>query len=200
VRVRISRQTSSIKTSCAADPESTMSVNGPCTIRPGRRDDAEALLAMIKDLAEYEKELDQVKMTVQKLQFDGWPLPEEVAAGHQARFETLFAEVEGEIVGFALWFHNYSTWEGMGIYLEDLYVKPAHRGKGVGTALMKAVAVTAQQRDCCRFQWQAIDFNSPAIEYYKTKLGARERMETGNAKWVNFIMDRSQIAAFVEAK
>lgn len=135
------------------------------------------MLTMIQELAEYEKELDQVKMTVERLQKDGWP-----EDGKVKRFETLMAEVDGAVIGFALFFHNYSTWEGMGIYLEDLYVKPAHRGKGVGTALMRAVAETAQARDCARFQWQAIDFNAPAIAYYKSKLGARERMESGDAK------------------
>ena len=134
------------------------------------------MLAMIQELAEYEKELDQVKMTTERLQKDGWP------EDGKARFETLMAELDGAVIGFALFFHNYSTWEGVGIYLEDLYVKPTYRGKGVGTALMQAVAKTAQERDCARFQWQAIDFNAPAIEYYKNKLGARERVESGDAK------------------
>ncbi len=75
-------------------------------------------------------------MTVEQLERDGWPSAEQRDAGHQARFETLFAEVAGVVVGFALFFHNYSTWEGTGVYLEDLYVKPKHRGKGVGTALV----------------------------------------------------------------
>ena len=76
-------------------------------------------------------------MTVEQLQRDGWPTAEQIGAGQQARFETLFAEVAGAVVGFALFFHNYSTWEGMGVYLEDLYVKPEHRGKGIGTALVE---------------------------------------------------------------
>ena len=185
---------------CAGAQVPLPDMSVPCTVRPGRRDDAAALLMMIKELADYEKELDQVQMTVEKLQQDGWPSADDVAAGKTARFETVFAEVDGKVVGFALFFHNYSTWEGMGLYLEDLYVKPAHRGRGVGTALMRAVASIAQARDCCRFQWQAIDFNAPAIEYYKNKLGARERQETGDAKWLNFIMDRKQIAEFAASK
>mmetsp|Transcript_103486 Transcript_103486/g.166853 ORF Transcript_103486/g.166853 Transcript_103486/m.166853 type:complete len:234 (+) Transcript_103486:28-729(+) len=180
----------------ASGPNLIMS-SGTVTVRAGCRDDAHALLVMIQELAEFEKELDQVQMTVETLQRDGWPLPDEVAAGQQVRFETLFAEVGGLVVGFALFFHNYSTWEGVGVYLEDLYVNPEQRGKGVGTALMRAVAQVAQDRGCSRFQWQAIDFNSPAIEYYKNKLGARERMETGDAKWMNFIMNRQQVDSFL---
>ena len=83
-------------------------------IRPARREEAGELLGMIIELAEMEKEADQVKNTVEQLQSDGWPTAEEVAAGRSPRFEVLYAEVGGAVVGFALFFQNYSTWEGLG--------------------------------------------------------------------------------------
>lgn len=132
-----------------------------CVVRVGRREDACHLLELIRELAVVENELDQVKMTEETLVRDGWPLPEEVAAGAVPRFDVLFAEVDGAVVGFALYFHNYSTWEGLGIYLEDLYVKKDFRGRGIGTQLIRGVAKVAEQRGCARLQWQVIDFNKP---------------------------------------
>jgi GNAT superfamily N-acetyltransferase len=185
---------------------STASNEETVTMRPGTRADAPALLRMIRELAEYEKELDQCLMTVETLATDGWPTAEEATAGREPRFRTLFAEdKEGGLIGFALYFHNYSTWEGMGIYLEDLYVMPASRGFGVGTALIRGVASVAEAEGCTRFQWQCIDFNTPSIEYYK-RLGARERVETPDAatpntpsKWLSFIMDKDALQKFVHA-
>ena len=108
-------------------------------VRLGRRDEACHLLEMIRELAVFENELDQVKMTEATLMQDGWPLPEAVAAGAVPRFLVLFAEVDGALVGFALFYNNYSTWEGLGMYLEDLYVKKDFRGRGVGTQLIRRV-------------------------------------------------------------
>ncbi|KAJ1495189.1 histone acetyltransferase [Baffinella frigidus] len=173
-----------------------------CVVRVGRREDACHLLELIRELAVVENELDQVKMTEETLVRDGWPLPEEVAAGAVPRFDVLFAEVDGAVVGFALYFHNYSTWEGLGIYLEDLYVKKDFRGRGIGTQLIRGVAKVAEQRGCARLQWQVIDFNKPAIKYYES-LGARERVEAPVAgfdgKWLNFIADRDVIHSLAAA-
>ncbi len=81
----------------------------------------------------------------------------------------MIAEVEGEAVGFALWFHNFSTWRGRrGLYLEDLYVTPAARGKGVGRALLIHLAGIAVARGCARFEWSVLDWNQPAIDFYRT--------------------------------
>ena len=141
-----------------------MAARPAATIRPGTRADAPALLEMIRELADFEKELDQCSMTVDVLARDGWPDAAERAAGVTGpRFSTLFAEECGLVVGFALFFHNYSTWEGLGVYLEDLYVRPACRGRGVGTALMRGVGSVAEKAGCARFQWQCIDFNSPPV-------------------------------------
>ena len=89
----------------------------------------------------------------------------------------------------ALGFYTYSTWEGLACYLEDLYVQPAHRSKGVGNMLLRVFVQSARDKDCKRVQWQAIDWNSKAIDFYVNKVFARERTESGDAKWVNFIMD-----------
>ena len=171
-------------------------------VRLGRRDEACHLLEMIRELAVFENELEQVKMTEEKLMQDGWPLPEAVAAGAVPRFLVLFAEVDGVPVGFALFFNNYSTWEGLGMYLEDLYVKNNFRGRGIGTQLIKGVAKVAEQRGCQRLQWQVIDFNTRAIKYYQS-LGARERVEAPadafDGKWLNYICDREVICNLAES-
>ena len=107
-------------------------------------------------------------MTVEQLQRDGWPSAEQRDAGQQARFETLFAEVTGVVVGFALFFHNYSTWRGKaGIYLEDLFVPESHRGHGIGKLLLATLARIAVERDCPRLEWQVLDWNQPSIDFYE---------------------------------
>jgi GNAT superfamily N-acetyltransferase len=138
-------------------------------IRPARVDEAPIILQLIKDLAEYEK------------------APDEVKAGEEEILETIFAEnpkvfcdlveVDGDIAGMAIWFLNYSTWQGKhGIYLEDLYVKPEYRGRGYGKALLQHLANICNERGYGRFQWWVLDWNSPAIEFYRS-LGAEAMSE-----------------------
>ena len=138
-------------------------------IRPARKDEASIILQLIKDLAEYEK------------------APDEVKAGEKEIIETIFAdnpkvfcdlvEVDGDIAGMAIWFLNYSTWQGKhGIYLEDLYVKPEYRGRGYGKALLQHLASICIERGYGRFQWWVLDWNSPAIEFYRS-LGAEAMSE-----------------------
>ena len=138
-------------------------------IRPARKDEASIILQLIKDLAEYEK------------------APDEVKAGEKEIIETIFAdnpkvfcdlvEVDGDIAGMAVWFLNYSTWQGKhGIYLEDLYVKPEYRGRGYGKALLQHLAGICNERGYGRFQWWVLDWNSPAIEFYRS-LGAEAMSE-----------------------
>jgi GNAT superfamily N-acetyltransferase len=190
------RQQQQRSSQCDMDSTTAAAEPAQVVVRPGRRDEAGLLLEMIRELAELEKELEQVKITVDTLQRDGWPLPAEVAAGAAPKFEVLFAEADGVVVGMALFFHNYSTWEGLGVYLEDLYVKPSFRSRGIGTALICGVAQKAEERGCARLQWQVIDFNEPAIKYYRS-LGARERVEKPvdgfDGKWLNYICDREAI-------
>lgn len=117
------------------------------------------------------------------------------------KFECLLAESNGEPAGFALFYHIYSTFEGLALYLEDLYVSPVARGKGCGKLLLQAVAATAHERGCCRLQWQALDWNESAVEFYKSDaIGARERIGDDGTKWLNFIMGRPQIAALALGK
>lgn len=134
-------------------------------IRPARPDDAEAIAALIYELAIYEKLEDQAKAdpdTIRRHLF-----------GPRPYAEALIAEHDGHQVGFALFFHNYSTFRGQpGLYLEDLFVQPAHRGLGIGKALLTALARIAVERECGRMEWAVLDWNQPAIGFYQS-LGAR---------------------------
>jgi GNAT superfamily N-acetyltransferase len=134
------------------------------SIRPANINDTDEILAMIYELALYEK------------------APEEAKATREQIIESFFSddpkvfceivEVDGTVAGFAIWFLNYSTWQGKhGIYLEDLFVRPQYRGKGFGKALLKHLAVICEDRGYGRFQWWVLDWNQPAIDFYKS-LGA----------------------------
>lgn len=133
-------------------------------IRPARLSDAQVILRFVKELAEYEREPESVTAT-------GTLLAEALFGGKPAA-EALIAELAGEAVGFAVFFHNFSTWTAKrGIWLDDLYVAPDARGQGVGKALIRAVAQIAVERGCPRFEWWVLDWNSPAIDFYDS-LGA----------------------------
>ena len=134
------------------------------TITPASERDVPLVLSFIRKLAEYEKLSDQMVATEELLR-EGLFGPHRVA-------EVVLAYLAGEPVGFALYFHNFSTFVGRpGIYLEDLFVEPAHRGKGVGKALLIHVAKIAVERGCGRFDWAVLDWNTPSIDFYKS-LGA----------------------------
>jgi GNAT superfamily N-acetyltransferase len=130
------------------------------TVRPVRPGDVPALVALVRELAEYEKALDEVALTEQQLSdclFGDAP----ALFGH-------VAEVEDEVVGLALWFLNFSTWRGThGIYLEDLYVRPGHRGAGLGRELLRTLAATCVERGYSRLEWSVLDWNTPSIEFYR---------------------------------
>ena len=128
------------------------------TIRPATPADVETILGFIKGLAAFEKEPDAVKATLDDLRRDGF--------GKQLKFEVLIAELEGEPVGFALFFPTYSTWEGRpGIYLEDLFVTEHARGQGLGRKLMAALAAIAVARGCRRLELSVLHWN-PTREFY----------------------------------
>jgi GNAT superfamily N-acetyltransferase len=134
-------------------------------IRPAAPTDLPLIAALIRDLADYEKLVGEVR-------FDEEVLGEKLF-GARPYAEVLIGEIDGEPQGFALFFHNFSTFEGRpGIYLEDLFVRPAARGSGLGKALLARLAALAVARDCARLEWWVLDWNEPAIGFYK-KLGAR---------------------------
>src|SRR5688572_9606692 len=134
------------------------------TIRYATRNDVPVLLALIRELAEFEKLLHVV-------QADEATLADELF-GTPRVAEALIAELSGEVVGFALFFHNFSTFVGRkGLYLEDLYVRPHARRRGVGRCLVSFVARIAVERNCGRFEWAVLDWNTHAVDFYRA-LGA----------------------------
>ena len=138
-------------------------------IRSATIDDIPIILELIKELADYEKARDEVEATEEDL------ANTILAKDPKAHCEVI--EVDGEVVGMAIWFLNYSTWQGKhGIYLEDLYIKPEYRGRGYGKALLKHLAAICNERGYGRFQWWVLDWNSPAIEFYRS-LGAEAMSE-----------------------
>jgi GNAT superfamily N-acetyltransferase len=136
------------------------------TIREASRDDVALILEFIRELAEYERAPGAVQVTEAELLRDGFS-----EAGRERYFETVIAEEEGEPAGFALFFPVYSTWRGRAMHLEDLFVRPRFRGRGMGRALLEKVAAIAVERGCVILFWHVLDWNTPAIEFYKT-LGA----------------------------
>jgi GNAT superfamily N-acetyltransferase len=131
------------------------------TVRLATPDDVDAIHALIDELAHYERSAHEFVATVDQLR-----------AALFADAPHVFchlAEVDGEVVGLALWFLNYSTWLGTsGIYLEDLYVKPSQRGRGLGMALMRALATICLERGYTRFSWSVLDWNTPSIDFYRS--------------------------------
>ena len=133
-------------------------------IAPATPGDLPLIVALIRELAEYERLLEQCRVRPEDLQRDLF--------GPRPYAEAAVAREGGNPVGFALWFHNYSTFEGRpGLYLEDLYVRPAYRGRGYGEALLRHCARLAVERGCARFEWSVLDWNEPALRFYR-KLGA----------------------------
>jgi len=129
-------------------------------VREARESDVERIRQLIIQLATYERAADQVKVTNDQLR-------SALFVGRPAVY-ALVAEADGEVVGFALYFLNFSTWEGVhGIYLEDLFVLPEHRGSGLGKALLQSLATMAVTRGYARFEWWVLDWNKPSIDFYR---------------------------------
>jgi GNAT superfamily N-acetyltransferase len=154
------------------------------SVRPIRPDDVPAVVGLVRELAEYEKAADEVRMTEEQL--------------HTALFgdsPALFghvAERGDQVVGTALWFLTFSTWRGThGIHLEDLYVQPHHRGTGLGRELLRTLAATCVERGYSRLEWSVLDWNEPSIAFYRAA-GAVPMDE-----WTVFRLTDDALAAFV---
>jgi len=144
------------------------------TIRSATPADIPQILIFIRALATYEREPDAVTATEEGLLRDGF--------GPNPFYYCLMAEHEGHPAGFALYFFNYSTWMGRpGIYLEDIFVEPKFRGLGIGKALLKQVAAVAVEKNCPRLQWEVLDWNTPAIDFYRA-MGAEFLDEWRNVR------------------
>src|SRR5437899_6602607 len=156
------------------------------TIRPACLEDVPVILQLIYDLATYERAPDEVTATEEQLV--------EVLFGEKPAAEVLLAFEEESPVGFAVYFYNFSTWLGRpGLYLEDLFVKPEKRGKGYGRALLIELAKIARDRGCGRMEWAVLDWNGPAIKFYRS-LGARPMHE-----WTVFRLTRDGIASLADS-
>ncbi len=139
------------------------------SIRPAVPEDIPLILELIRELADYEKAPQDAVARHEDLLRDGW--------GAQPKFRVLIAEWDRKPAGFALFFYNYSTWQGRaGIYLEDLFVRPEFRKRGIGKALLVRLAQIAVEENCGRFQWAVLDWNQPSIDFYEA-LGAKKLSE-----------------------
>jgi GNAT superfamily N-acetyltransferase len=139
------------------------------TIRPADRNDVPLILKLVRELAEYEREPNAAVATEESLLRDGF--------GPEPRFRCVIADWDSAAAGFGLYFLNYSTWQGRpGLYVEDVFVRPEYRRRGIGKALFVHLAQEAVRQGCGRFQWQVLDWNAPAIAFYES-LGAKRLSE-----------------------
>lgn len=150
-------------------------------IRPVRPADVGTVVALVHELADYEREPDSCRLTTDQLTA-GLFGPAPALFGH-------VAEVDGEVVGCTLWFLNFSTWRGVhGLYVEDLYVRPAHRGAGLGRALLSRLAAVCVEQGYARLEWSVLDWNAPSIAFYRS-LGAASM-----DGWTTFRLDGPALA------
>lgn len=159
-----------------------IAVQLPRGIREARVEDAADIVRLVRELAIYEREPDAVANTDE--------LVERWLFGDDAVASALVAELAGRVVGIAVWYRSYSTWTGVpGIYLEDLFVEPEHRGHGFGKGFLVALARIAVERDYGRFEWVVLDWNTPAVDFYEA-LGGRPMNE-----WTTYRVDGEQLEA-----
>jgi GNAT superfamily N-acetyltransferase len=154
-------------------------------VRRVRESDVPAVVGLVRELADYERSLHECGLTEAQLR-EALFGPEPKVFGH-------VAEVAGEVVGFAVWFLNYSTWRGVhGIYLEDLYVRPTQRGSGLGRALLRELAAECLRQGYARLEWSVLDWNEPAIGFY-TSLGAKPMDE-----WTIYRLTDDELVALAQ--
>lgn len=153
------------------------------TIRPATPDDAGTILGFITELAVYEKAGHEVEATEETIRSSIF--------GEGSVTEAAILEKDGQPAGFAVWFYSYSTWQAKnGLYLEDLYVSPDHRGSGAGKLLLKHLARIAVEKGCGRFEWSVLDWNEPAIRVYDA-VGAEPQNE-----WIRYRLAGDRLRAF----
>ncbi|MCD2179169.1 GNAT family N-acetyltransferase [Rhizobium sp. C1] len=155
----------------------------PATIRTATIADTPTIFRFISELAEFEKAADQVETSVEQLEL--------TVFGPDAVVDTLICEEDGNPLAFALWYYTFSTWQGRpGIYLEDLYVTPAARGRGIGTMVLKHLANFALENGYGRFEWSVLDWNTPAIRTYDAT-GAKPQSE-----WIRYRLSGDELESF----
>ena len=158
-------------------------VNFMIEIRSGKIEDLPQVLQLVKELAEYEKALHEVTNTVALMEKQGF--------GEKPLFGFFVAEEDQKIIGISLYYYRYSTWKGKRLYLEDIVVTGSYRGKGIGHLLFEETMRFALKSDCSGMQWQVLDWNEPAINFYK-KYQARLDNE-----WINCHLEANQISEFL---
>lgn len=157
------------------------------SIRPATVNDATQILTFITELAEYERAKHEVVASVEDI--------ERSLFGVQSSTPALICSLDSKPIGFAVYFFSYSTWLGRnGIYLEDLYVSPDHRGSGAGKALLKYLAAEACAKNCGRLEWSVLDWNEPAISFYRS-IGAEAQSE-----WVRYRLEGDNLKALAEGR
>jgi GNAT superfamily N-acetyltransferase len=164
-----------------------MTQSSALDISPATAADVPLILSLINDLAEYEKLRHESVATESSIH--------EALFGPKPHAEAVIARFDGEPAGFALFFHNFSTFLGKpGLYLEDLFVRPAYRGRAIGKSLLSHLASLAVQRNCGRFQWQVLDWNRPSRDFYES-LGAQ-----ADPAWVNYRMTGDALRRLAESR
>lgn len=155
-------------------------------VREANKGDSALILNFVKELAIYEKAEHEVLATESSI--------ENSIFGGESATKAVICESEGEAIGFAVYFFNYSTWLAKhGLYLEDLYVSQTERGRGAGKLLLKHLAKIAVDKDCGRFEWNVLDWNQPAIEFYKS-LGAKPKDE-----WIGYRLSGAELLHLAES-
>lgn len=158
----------------------------PVLIREANREDSSTILRFVKELAAYEKAGHEVLATEQTI--------EASIFSEYSATKAIICEKNGNPIGFAVYFFNYSTWLGKhGLYLEDLYVSPSERGSGAGKALLKYLAGIAIENECGRFEWSVLDWNKPAIDFYES-LGAKPKSE-----WLGYQLTGEHLIALADS-
>jgi GNAT superfamily N-acetyltransferase len=157
------------------------------TVRPIRPEDVPAVVGLVRELADYERALSEVRLTEDQLR-------ECLFGASPALFGHVAVDEDGGVVGIALWFLNFSTWRGThGIYLEDLFVQPRHRGRGLGRELLRTLAAVCVERGYSRLEWSVLDWNTPSIDFYRAA-GAAPMDE-----WTVFRLTDDALSSFADA-